>query len=118
MRIVGIDPGSQRCGYAVIDMNGASGSIRDIGVWDLMAGSKGRPALGDRLEKLHAHCLELLVKHNPHFIGLEKAITFKNVQSALVLSEARGVIRLAAHQKLEKAHERLVEISPTAVKKE
>jgi Holliday junction resolvasome RuvABC endonuclease subunit len=39
------------------------------------------------------------------------------VDSAFKLTEARGVLRLAAHQTLEAAEDRLVEVSPSAVKK-
>jgi Holliday junction resolvasome RuvABC endonuclease subunit len=35
----------------------------------------------------------------------------------LKLSEARGVIRLALHQKLAQAEKSIIELSPTAVKK-
>jgi Holliday junction resolvasome RuvABC endonuclease subunit len=44
-------------------------------------------------------------------------VSFRNVASALVLSEARGVCRLAVFETLAHAERRLVEISPTQVKK-
>lgn len=116
--VVGIDPGSQRTGYAVLELSsGASPRILDIGTWHLVKGAT-RPPLGERLEVLAANLRALLGQWNPRWLGLEKAVTFKSVSSAHVLSEVRGVVRLVAHETLDRAHDRLVELSPTAVKKE
>lgn len=121
MRIAGIDPGSQRCGYAVIEVQGSVVRILDFGVWNLLKSDDGRagprPNLGDRLERLHARSRAFFEKWNPHLIGFEKAVSFKNVASAMVLSEARGVLRLAAFQSLGEAEKRFHELSPTAVKR-
>ena len=118
MRIAGIDPGSQRCGYAVIESLGGRLSIVDFGVWKLMSPVDGaKPVLGTRLERLHTEAKDFFNRWNPSVIGFEKAVAFKNVSSALVLSEARGVLRLAAFECLADAEQRLCELSPTAVKK-
>ncbi len=117
MRIVGIDPGTQRCGFAVLEMHASQSVICEIGYWNLLGKSSLRPPLGERLELLHNNVGALFSKWNPALIGLEKAVAFRNVDSALKLSESRGIVRLAAHQKLENASDRLLEISPTAVKK-
>lgn len=120
MIIVGIDPGTRVTGYAVIQFSNDQGlsafKILEFGSWNLMT-KKSDNHLGERLEKLYDLNSELFKKWNPHLIALEKAITFKNVQSALKLSEARGVIRLAACKTLQKANERLIEMSPTNIKK-
>lgn len=118
MRVAGIDPGSQRCGYAVIESAGSRLSIVDFGVWNLMAPIDGqKPVLGNRLERLHKESKDFFSRWNPSLIGFEKAVAFKNVASALVLSEARGVLRLAAFECLANADRRFCELSPTAVKK-
>jgi len=116
MRVVGIDPGTHNCGYAVIEFSGSRASIQGLGVWKLST-PRAKPSLGERLERLHSRVSELFVKWNPTLIGLEKAVVFKNVGSSLKLSEARGVIRLSAFQRLSEADARIVEISPTMVKK-
>jgi len=113
--IVGIDPGSRNCGYSVINDSGVAVKIIEMGTWPLE--KLGGKDLGDRLAKLMELSKELFKKHNPRFIGLEKAVAFKNVVSAFKLSEARGVIRAAAHTVLESAAERIIEISPTEVKR-
>ncbi len=119
MKIVGIDPGSLYCGYAALEVVGTELRLCDLGVWDLvqLSGFKTKAPLGIRLENLHLQSTKFFKKWNPHYIGFELAIHHKNVKSALVLSEARGIVRLAAHQSLESAENRIFEMSPTSVKK-
>jgi crossover junction endodeoxyribonuclease RuvC len=92
--ILGIDPGTRKAGYCVIQLAGAntqSLKILEWGVWNL----NDRLSLGERLEILFTEASSLLKKWNPQIVGLEKAVVFKSVPSALTLSEARGVLRLA-----------------------
>jgi crossover junction endodeoxyribonuclease RuvC len=124
MIIVGIDPGSIRVGYSVIRVESTARKpqVLDLGVWELTrpeATSALQPKmpLGMRLEKLAENLSELIRKWNPRYIGLEKAVHFRNAASSHVLSESRGVIRLVLHQELESAHDRLFELSPTFIKK-
>lgn len=114
--ILGIDPGTRKAGYCVIQLSGAntqSLKILEWGVWNL----NDRLSLGERLEILFTEASSLLKKWNPQIVGLEKAVVFKNVPSALTLSEARGVLRLAIYSELAEASQRLVELSPTLIKK-
>lgn len=122
MVIVGVDPGSQRVGYAVIEASPRKRpEILDLGSWDLLGLSAKnktlRSPLGDRLEVLFENATQLFLKWNPGLVGLEKAVVFKNAASALILSEARGVIRVAAHRVLDQAGARILEISPTHAKR-
>ncbi|MEO5667218.1 MAG: crossover junction endodeoxyribonuclease RuvC [Bdellovibrionota bacterium] len=115
MIVVGIDPGIRSVGWSVIDCDLRGGAkLVDMGAWDL---SKLGPSVGTRLERLHEESVVLIQKWNPRFVGLEKAVNFKNVDSAFKLSEARAVIRLACYQNLADMDERMIEISPTAIKK-
>ena len=114
MIVVGIDPGTRKTGYAVLRAIPRHVELLDLGVWGRAADD--RP-LGDRLEDIHQRASALFKEWNPRWIGLEKAVAFKNIPSALTLSEARGVLRLAAHQSLDRSDQRLVELSPTRIKK-
>ena len=133
MIVVGLDPGTQRTGFAVVEvLKDRSLAVCEMGVWNLLElartaeekslgikiSPKERASVGARLEVLAVSCTALLEKWNPTIVGLEKAVTFKNVASALTLSEARGVIRLCAHQTLSSAELRIRELSPTAVKRQ
>jgi len=116
--IIGFDPSVRRVGYSVVrcSMN-SNVELLDMGVWNLLHSSSADSSVGTRLEILHAQSAALLTKWNPRWVGIEKAVTFKNPQSALKLSEARGVLRLACYQVLDNMDERLLELSPTAIKK-
>jgi len=115
MIVVGFDPGIRSVGWAAIacDLRGGV-RLEDMGAWNL---SVLGPSVGQRLERLHEESTQLLKKWNPRFVGLEKAVNFKNVDSAFKLSEARAILRLACYQSLEDMDERLIELSPTAIKK-
>lgn len=115
MIFVGFDPGLRSVGWAVIDCD-LRGDVRlvDMGAWNL---SVLGTSVGLRLERLHEESVCLLNAHNPRWVGLERAISFKNVDSALKLSEARAVIRLACYQNLAEMDDRMIELSPTSVKK-
>lgn len=116
MIVLGLDPGSRKCGFCVLDIQNSGMKILQAGTWNLMSGNAKRP-LGSRLEKLAVCISELLEVHNPRLVGLEKSVAFKNIPSAMTLSEARGVLRLKIYEKLSRACERLVELSPTEIKR-
>lgn len=114
MKVLGLDPGTRKTGFCVLEITGTQKlEILDWGVWQFSA----TLSLGDRLEKLFLESSSLLKKWNPQIVGLEKAVVFKNIPSSLTLSEARGVLRLAIYSHLAEATARLVELSPTLVKK-
>jgi len=108
VRVLGIDPGSRRTGWGVVESDGlafrhvASGTI---------ALAPGEP-LGARLARLHAECLRLLADWSPGAIVLERAFVARNVQSAFRLGEARGAVLAAAGS----AGTALHEYAPATVK--
>ena len=111
---MGFDPGTLKTGFCVLEIGRANKNrIREWGCWNLPA----KYSLGDRLEILHEEASALLLRWNPQIVGIEKAVVFKNIPSSLTLSEARGVLRLAVHTHLAQAASRIVELSPTLVKK-
>lgn len=69
--------------------------------------------LASRLGTIHEGICELIARHHPDAIAVEGVFYGKNVRSAIVLSHARGVILLAAHQAGIPTHE----YSPAQVKK-
>lgn len=110
--VLGLDPGTRKTGYCVLEVSQKL-RILDWGVWQL----KPTLALGERLELLFDESSAVIKKWNPQIVGIEKAVVFKNIPSSLTLSEARGVLRLAVYSHLGEACKRLVELSPTLVKK-
>ena len=110
--MLGVDPGTSITGYGVIETgNGAPamGRLIECGIITL---SRASP-LHRRLHQLHAHIVQLIIRHQPTALALEQAFYQKNVRTTLVLGHARGVILLAA----EEAGLEIAEYSPARVKK-
>lgn len=91
MRALGIDPGSRRTGWGVIERRG--GSLRALDCGTIILGA-AQP-IGTRLARLQDACRDLCARWHPDVIVLERAFVAHNVQSALRLGEVRGVILAA-----------------------
>lgn len=87
-RILGIDPGTLRLGYGVIECSGPA-RVRYVECGVITAPPRDpRPA---RLVEIGRGLRELLAEVRPHAVAMEEAFFGKNVQSTLALGEARGV---------------------------
>jgi crossover junction endodeoxyribonuclease RuvC len=92
--ILGIDPGIADTGYGVIKTEGNKlvclnyGSIK----------TSSKLELPDRLEILSEELNELIKKHKPDLVSVEELFFCKNVKTALIVGQARGVIVLTAKQ--------------------
>ena len=84
-RILGLDPGSLRTGFGVIDSSG--GTLRIVAQGCIA--TSGGP-LADRLRIIHARVAELITLHGPTDIAVERVFLSKNADSALKLGQARG----------------------------
>ncbi|MDG3003815.1 crossover junction endodeoxyribonuclease RuvC [Paludisphaera mucosa] len=96
-RVVGIDPGLNVTGYAVVDPGPRGPIVVEAGV--IRPGSSDR-ALGQRLDHLYRNVLELLAAYPPGALALEKVHSHaKFPRTAILMGHARGVIVLAAASK-------------------
>jgi crossover junction endodeoxyribonuclease RuvC len=90
-RILGLDPGSQRTGFGIIDCDAsgerhvASGCINVVG-----------HAMVVRLQRIYAALGTLVSEHRPDMIAIERVFVHRNPDSALKLGQARGVALCAA----------------------
>ena len=105
-RILGLDPGSLRTGYGIIDCN--AGQLRIVAQGCIA--TSGGP-LADRLRAIHARVAELIALHAPQEIAVERVFLSKNADSALKLGQARGAA-LAAVPLSMSVHE----YAPRAIK--
>lgn len=87
IRLLGLDPGSRRLGWGVIEVEGSR--LHHIGHGTLTA--LGSEPLSERLARLSAGLDEVLALHRPQSAGVEKVFTARNIHAALVLGHARGV---------------------------
>ena len=84
-RILGLDPGSLRTGFGVIDCD--RGTLRIVAQGCIA--TAGGP-LADRLRIIHARVAELIAEHRPAEVAVERVFLSKNADSALKLGQARG----------------------------
>ena len=105
-RILGLDPGSLRTGYGIIDCN--AGQLRIVTQGCIA--TAGGP-LADRLRTIHARVAELIAQHAPQEIAVERVFLSKNADSALKLGQARGAALAAVPLSLS-----VHEYAPRAIK--
>ena len=92
-RILGIDPGTLRLGYGVIDRVGmAKLAYVECGV----ISAPSRQPRNQRLLTIGCGLRELLDELAPDEVAMEQAFYGKNVQATLALGEARGVALFVA----------------------
>jgi crossover junction endodeoxyribonuclease RuvC len=106
-RVMGLDPGSLRTGYGIVDSDGRG----DVHVASGCVQVRG-PNLALRLHQIHRRLLELVEEYRPDEVAVERVFMHRNADSALKLGQARGAALTAVV-----AHGATVyEYAPRAVK--
>ena len=108
MRVLGIDCGSERTGWGVIESDGRRHTVRAHGLITLSP----RTPFENRLAAISSEMKRLLAEHLPEAAAVEEVFYSQNVKTALKLAHVRGVV-LAA---IADAHVPLGEHSPLSVK--
>lgn len=93
MRVLGIDPGLTRCGYAVID--GSPGWPPRAIAYAVIRTPPGAE-LGDRLLELSDAISVLLTSHRPEVLAVERVFSQHNVRTVMGTGQAAGIAILAA----------------------
>jgi crossover junction endodeoxyribonuclease RuvC len=107
--IIGIDPGTIRCGYGVIESH--ENNARYIASGAICPG-RSAIAMHIRLQTIYREIDQVVARYQPNHIALEKAFFYKNAKSAFALGQVRGVILLLAADK----GLALFEYNPTEIK--
>lgn len=108
IRLLGLDPGSRRLGWGVIDVDGSR--LHHVAHGTIVA--RESESLPHRLVKVHDGLEAVLTEHAPQSVGLEQVFTGRNPRSALTLGHARGIVLLCVgRHDLE-----IDEYAPAAVK--
>ncbi len=89
--ILGIDPGTTRIGYGVIEKDGYNLKYLECGCLKINAAS--------RLLSTKEELFKLIKKYKPTRAAIEKIFFFKNAKTVISVSEARGVIMLCFQEK-------------------
>jgi crossover junction endodeoxyribonuclease RuvC len=93
--ILGVDPGTKICGYGLIQVQERLYSALDYGCIRPPAGFK----LSDRYLAIFNSVEELIDEYEPDALVVETQYVYKNVQSAIKLGMARGIVMIAAKKK-------------------
>lgn len=90
--ILGIDPGSLVTGWGLVEVESSQLHYRSHGI----IGTNPSLGLAERLSQIYRGLHEIIERHHPTTVSLEKVFFSRNAQSALKLGQARGVALLAA----------------------
>ncbi len=93
--VLGIDPGTAILGFAIVADHGGNLDLVEYGTIT----TTPRMGLGERLRALHAGIADVVSRHHPTELAVEKLFFSRNVTSALAVGQARGVAILAAAEK-------------------
>lgn len=95
MRILGVDPGTARVGWAIIETE--KNKIVPIAYGCITTEKFQNPQ--SRLLAIHTLLLTVLDKYKPQELSVEDLFFASNAKTAISVGQARGVILLAAAQK-------------------
>lgn len=90
--VLGIDPGTRVLGFGAVEWTVSGPKLRSAGVLRTAA----KDALPERLGALAGELETLLARLGPAVVVVEQAFAATNVQSALKIGEARGVVLACA----------------------
>ncbi|WP_442603500.1 crossover junction endodeoxyribonuclease RuvC [Paenibacillus sp. KN14-4R] len=94
MRILGIDPGIAIVGFGFIDKIGSR--LTPVQYGCIQTEAHTDPA--ERLKQVYDSIQELIKRYKPDAVAIEKLFFNRNVTTAMSVSQARGVLILAAVQ--------------------
>lgn len=94
MRILGIDPGLQTTGYAVL---GPGPVVVEAGVVRPVEGRAVKTDLATRIDRLYNGIVEVIETHRPSAMAVEQLYAhYAHPRTAILMGHARGVVLLAA----------------------
>jgi crossover junction endodeoxyribonuclease RuvC len=108
-RIIGIDPGSQRTGFGIIDVDAAGKLVHVLHGALAVAGEDTFPL---RLKRIFDELAAIIEQHRPAECGIERVFMARNADSALKLGQARGAAICAVASRGLAVHE----YAPTEIK--
>ncbi|RLA85936.1 MAG: crossover junction endodeoxyribonuclease RuvC [Deltaproteobacteria bacterium] len=90
MRVLGVDPGSYRTGYGVVECQ------QDYYLYITSGIIQGKGAIEERLREIYEDLCAVIREYSPQALALESPFVARNVKSALRLGQVQGVVLLAA----------------------
>ncbi len=90
MRVLGVDPGSRRTGFGIVDDKGGQPAYVACGVVVSVSGT-----MAERLHRIFAGLTEVVECYRPDVCAVERVFFARNPDSALKLGQARGAALVA-----------------------
>jgi crossover junction endodeoxyribonuclease RuvC len=94
-RAIGIDPGTARLGYAIVESSGGNLALVECGCVTTPA----TLPMEQRLRRIYEETLSIIDRLAPHEMAVEELFFAKNVTTAVAVGQARGVALLIAAQR-------------------
>jgi crossover junction endodeoxyribonuclease RuvC len=108
MRTIGIDPGTATTGWAILEKK--EGDIVPVAYGCISTAKEKSTA--ERLKEVADDVEKIIKKYKPKEAAVEDIFFFKNLKTAVKVSQSRGAMLLA----LEKARVKIFEYTPLQVK--
>jgi crossover junction endodeoxyribonuclease RuvC len=108
MRVLGIDPGYDRVGLAVMEYENGKEKL----LYSTCILTDKKAELNKRLQVIGVTITKIIQEHDVDTLGIETLFFNKNVKTAMGVAQARGVIIFTAMQENCVVHE----FSPQAIK--
>jgi len=94
MKALGIDPGTAKTGYGILESEGDAVRLVEYGCIK----TSSKETAPKRLTRICSGIKKIISKHKPKWIAVEKLFFGSNIKTAMSVSQARGVVLLAASQ--------------------
>ena len=101
MKILGIDCGTERTGYGIIESDGKRHAAIAFGVLK----TNPKEPMADRLCVIARGLRDLIAEYRPDEAVIEEVFVAKNTQSSLKLAQVRGVAMVMAREAPMEVHE-------------
>lgn len=90
MKILGIDPGYERLGVAIIEKPSQG---KEVVIFSDCIKTSSKSKMQDRLFEIGQALSHVIKKYQPDAVAIEELYFAKNTKTAMIVAEARGVIQ-------------------------
>lgn len=90
MRFLGIDPGYDRLGLAIVERQ--PGTTREVVIYSECFETDKGLDINDRLHTIGVHLTEIFEKYQPDALGIETLFFNNNQKTAMAVAGVRGII--------------------------
>ncbi len=94
MRVLAIDPGYDRCGIAIVELQNQKETL----IYSACIETNRKDELADRITTIGNEVAKVIVTYSPVCLGIETLYFNKNITTGIGVAEVRGVIVFLARQ--------------------